>query len=240
MTKETPRYHRILLKLSGEALLGEDPSGVSAGALKNIATSLQQLVQAGVQVGLVVGGGNFLRGQTLAKAGVDRVSADHMGMLATVMNALALHDTLQKHQVASTILSAIAMPSICATFERSQAIAALHTNQVVIFAGGTGNPLFTTDSAACLRGIEIDADLIIKATKVDGVYSEDPLRNPNATRYTTLTYQEALDRRLEVMDLAAFCLARDHDKTLCVINMNKPDALWRAVCSAKEGTVITN
>ncbi|MDH5433044.1 MAG: UMP kinase [Gammaproteobacteria bacterium] len=230
---------RILLKLSGEALMGAEPYGIDPAVLDRIAAEIEQVVSKGVEVGLVIGGGNLFRGEKLAKAGMNRVAGDHMGMLATVMNALAMQDALERIKVGTRVMSAISLTGVCESYDRRFALRFMKAGQVVIFSAGTGNPFFTTDTAACLRGIEIDADLILKATKVDGVYSADPEKDKNAKMYQSLTYQEALEKELGIMDLTAFCLARDHGKAIRVFNMQKPDALVRAVIDGKEGTLIT-
>ncbi|MBI2379975.1 MAG: UMP kinase [Gammaproteobacteria bacterium] len=233
-----PVYKRILLKLSGEALMGNEGFGIDPQVLDRMAWEVQQLVGLGVQVGMVVGGGNLFRGEALAKAGMNRVAGDHMGMLATVMNALAMQDALERSGVPTRVMSAISLTSVCEDYDRRFAMRFMQAGQVVIFSAGTGNPFFTTDTAAVLRGIEIEADLIIKATKVDGVYSADPKKDPNAERYAKLSYDEALEKELAIMDLTAFCLARDHKKTMRVFNMNKPNALLRVVANQDEGTLI--
>lgn len=231
-------YSRVLLKLSGEALMGEESFGIDPAMLDRMAVEIREVMQIGVQVGLVVGGGNLFRGAALSAAGMERVTGDHMGMLATVMNALALRDALVRAGVPTRIMSAIPMSGIVEHYDRRQAIRYLEDNEVVLFAAGTGNPFFTTDTAACLRGIEVQAQLVMKATKVDGVYSEDPVANPDAERFDRLTYDEVLDRKLGVMDLTAICLTRDQDMPLSVFNMNKQGALMRVVQGEAEGTII--
>lgn len=233
-----PAYQRILLKLSGEALQGNESFGIDPQVLERMAWEVKQLVGLGVQVGMVIGGGNLFRGEALAKAGMNRVAGDHMGMLATVMNSLAMQDALERAGIPTRVMSAISLTSVCEDYDRRFAMRFMQAGQVVIFCAGTGNPFFTTDTAAVLRGIEIEADLIIKATKVDGVYSADPKKDPNAERYSQLSYDEALERELAIMDLTAFCLARDHKKTMRVFNMNKPNALLRVVANQDEGTLI--
>ncbi|TQV86643.1 UMP kinase [Aliikangiella coralliicola] len=230
---------RVLLKLSGEALMGAEPFGIDPSVLDRIATEIKHLVERGVQVGIVIGGGNLFRGEKLAKAGMNRVAGDHMGMLATVMNSLAMQDALERLRVGTRVMSAVSLTGVCEDYDRRFALRFMKAGQVVIFTAGTGNPFFTTDTAACLRGIEIDADVILKATKVDGVYSADPNKDPDAVRYDQLTYNEALQKQLGIMDLTAFCLARDHEKNIRVFNMQKPDALINAVLEESEGTLIT-
>lgn len=237
-TNPKPAYRRILLKLSGEALQGEEGFGIDAAVLERMAQEIKELVELGVQVGLVIGGGNLFRGAGLAEAGMNRVVGDHMGMLATVMNGLAMRDALHRAYVNARLMSAITLEGVCDPYNWADAIGLLRKGRVVIFSAGTGNPFFTTDSAACLRGIEIEADLVLKATKVDGVYSDDPMKNPDAELYSQLDYDEVLDKELQVMDLAAFTLARDHNMPLRVFNMNKPGALRRAVMGESEGTLI--
>ena len=230
---------RVLLKLSGEALMGAEPFGIDPSVLDRIATEIKELVEQGVQVGVVIGGGNLFRGEKLANAGMNRVAGDHMGMLATVMNSLAMQDALERIRVGTRVMSAISLTGVCEDYDRRFALRFMKAGQVVIFTAGTGNPFFTTDTAACLRGIEIDADVILKATKVDGVYSADPHKDPDAVRYENLTYNEALQKQLGIMDLTAFCLARDHEKSIRVFNMQKPGALINAVLHGSEGTLIT-
>ena len=238
-TKATPKYQRILLKLSGEAL-GVEGIGLDPKVLDRTALEVGQLIGIGVQVGLVIGGGNLFRGAVLNEAGLDRVTGDHMGMLATVMNALAMRDALERANIHTVVMSAIPMSGVVEHYDRRLAIRNLEKGNVVIFSAGTGNPFFTTDSAACLRGIEINADIVLKATKVDGVYSDDPVINPDATKYTELTYDEVLDKQLGVMDLTAICLARDHEMPLRVFDMNETGALRNAVVGEDEGTLIVN
>ncbi len=232
------KYKRILLKLSGEALTGSEKFGIDPRILDSMALAIGQLVGIGVQVGLVVGGGNLFRGAALQAAGLDRVTGDHMGMLATVMNALAMRDALERSDISTQVMSAIPMSGVVDHYDRRKAIRALMNGDVIIFAAGTGNPFFTTDSSACLRAIEIDAELVLKATKVDGVYSADPVKVPDAVRYERLTYDEVLDKKLEVMDLTAICLCRDHGMPVRVFEMDKPGALLNIVRGGIEGTLI--
>ncbi|MEZ5571910.1 MAG: UMP kinase [Halioglobus sp.] len=231
-------YKRILLKLSGEALTGSESFGIDPKILDSMALAIGQLVGIGVQVGLVVGGGNLFRGAALQQAGLDRVTGDQMGMLATVMNALAMRDALERSNIATQAMSAIPMTGVVDHYDRRKAIRALMNGDVVIFSAGTGNPFFTTDSAACLRAIEMDADLVLKATKVDGVYSADPMKVPGAIKYERLSYDEVLDKKLEVMDLTAICLCRDHNMPVRVFKMEKPGALLNIVRGGDEGTLI--
>ena len=234
----TPFYKRILLKLSGEALQGDEGFGIDPTVLDRMAQEIKELIDMGVQVAVVIGGGNLFRGAGLAKAGMNRVVGDHMGMLATVMNGLAMRDALHRIEVNARLMSAIPLNGVCDDYRWTEAISLLKHGKVVILSAGTGNPFFTTDSAACLRGIEIEADVVLKATKVDGVYSADPVKDPNATLYKTLNYEKVLDDELKVMDLAAFTLARDHNLPICVFNMNKPGALRRVILGESEGTLI--
>lgn len=232
------KYKRILLKLSGEALTGSESFGIDPRILDQMALEIGQLVGIGVQVGLVVGGGNLFRGAALQEAGLDRVTGDHMGMLATVMNALALRDALERSNIATLVMSSIPMSGVVDHYDRRKAIRALSNGDVVIFAAGTGNPFFTTDSSACLRGIEVDAELVLKATKVDGVYSADPMKVADAVKYDRLTYDEVLDKKLEVMDLTAICLCRDHNMPVRVFEMEKQGALLKIVRGGDDGTLI--
>ena len=238
-TKASDRkYKRILLKLSGEALMGEEGFGIDPRVLDRMALEIGQLIGIGVQVGLVIGGGNLFRGAALQQAGLDRVTGDHMGMLATVMNALAMRDALERSHISSRVMSAIPMSGVVDHYDRRKAMRALDRGEVVIFSAGTGNPFFTTDSAACLRGIEVDAEIVLKATKVDGVYTADPMKDPDATKYESLSYDEVLDKKLEVMDLTAICLCRDHNMPLRVFEMEKTGALLNIVVGGTEGTLI--
>lgn len=236
--ERSPRYHRILLKLSGEMLAGREGYGIDPKVLDAIALEIGQLVGIGVQVGMVIGGGNLFRGAALQEAGLDRVAGDHMGMLATVMNGLAMRDAMERSNIRTRLMSAIPMSGVVEHYDHRNAIRYLKNGEVVIFSAGTGNPFFTTDSAACLRGIEINADVVLKATKVDGVYDADPATNPDAVKYDRLTYDEVLQRQLGVMDLTAICLVRDHDMPLRVFNMNKKGALLELMLGSAEGTLV--
>lgn len=233
-----PIYRRILLKISGEALMGQSQFGIDAAVLDRLASEISEVVELGVQVAVVIGGGNLFRGAALSKVGLDRITGDYMGMLATLMNALALRDAFERVNMSTRILSAIPMSGVVDHFDRRKAIHHLQRGRVVIFAGGTGNPLVTNDTAASLRGIEIAADAVLKATNVDGIYSADPAKNSKAKLYKRLTYREALEKELAVMDLAAFCQSRDHDMILRVFNINKPGALMRVVLGEDEGTLV--
>lgn len=232
------KYKRILLKLSGEELVGEEGFGIDPKVLDRMALEIGQLIGIGVQVGLVIGGGNLFRGAALHAVGMERVTGDHMGMLATMMNGLAMRDALDRNNISARVMSAIPMSGVLEHYDRRTAMRYLDSGDVVIFAAGTGNPFFTTDSAACLRGIEIDAEIVLKATKVDGVYSADPMIDPNATMYSHLTYDEALEKKLGVMDLTAICLCREQEMPLRVFRMSKPGALLNIVVGGDEGTLI--
>lgn len=234
----TPRYQRILLKLSGESLSGDEGYGISPGVLDNIALEIGQLVGIGVQVGMVIGGGNLFRGAALQQAGLDRVAGDHMGMLATVMNGLALRDALERANIRTRLMSAIPMSGVVEHYDHRNAVRHFKNGEAVVFCAGTGNPFFTTDSAACLRGIEIDADVVLKATRVDGVYDKDPETHADAVKYERLTYDEALQKRLAVMDLTAVCLARDHGLPLRVFNLARKGALLNVISGEREGTLV--
>ena len=237
-TPNTLKYKRILLKYSGEALLGKSQFGIDPAILDKIANEVAELIHMGVEGGLVIGGGNLFRGKALSEVGLGRVTGDHMGMLATVMNALALRDALERIDLPARIMSAIPMLGVVDSYHRRKALVHLKNGHVVIFAAGTGNPFFTTDTAACLRAIEVDADIVLKATKVDGIYSEDPVQNPNAVRYDFLTYLEVLTKGLQVMDSTAICLCQDHDMPLQVFNMNEPDALKKIISGIPIGTIV--
>ena len=234
-----PVYKRILLKLSGEALMGGLNFGISPDVMSFVAGEIKQVVDAGVQVAVVVGGGNIFRGEGLARGGMDRVTGDQMGMLATVINALAIQDAVERLGLEVRVQSAIRINEVCEDFIRRRAVSHLENGRVVVFAAGTGNPFFTTDSAAALRAVEIGADLMLKATKVDGIYTADPKKDASATRYDTLTYDVALDRRLGVMDQTAMVMGRDHKMKLRVYDMERPGALLRIVKGENVGTLVT-
>lgn len=230
------KYKRIMLKLSGEALSGRASSGIDPLVLDTMAAQISELIDMGVEVGVVIGGGNLFRGSELSKAGLGRVTGDHMGMLATVMNALAMRDALERIDLPARIMSSIPMTGVVDSYHRRKAIAHLKMKHVVLFAAGTGNPFFTTDSAACLRAIEIDANIVLKATKVDGVYTDDPVKNPDAQKLEFLTYSDVLSKDLHVMDHTAICLCRDHHMPLKVFNMDSKDALKRIVIGEHVGS----
>jgi uridylate kinase len=232
------KYKRILLKYSGEALMGKAQFGIDPAVLDRIANEVAELIQLGVEVGLVIGGGNLFRGKALSEVGLGRVTGDHMGMLATVMNALALRDALERIDLPARIMSAIPMLGVVDPYHRRKAITHLREGHVVIFAAGTGNPFFTTDSAACLRAIEVGADVVLKATKVDGIYSDDPVKNPDAVRYPFLTYSEVLTKGLKVMDATAICLCQEYGMPLQVFNMGETDALRKIVSGIQVGTIV--
>lgn len=232
------KYRRILLKLSGEALMGEDNYGIDPKVIKRIAEEILELRQGGIEVAIVIGGGNIFRGAGLAEAGIERVTADQMGMLATVMNSLALQNAVESLGMYARVMSAIEIHKVCEDYIRRRAIRHLEKKRVVIFAAGTGNPFFTTDSAASLRAVEINADLLIKATKVDGIYSADPVVDKQAVRYERLGYDEVIARKLGVMDTTAIVLCRDNDMPLRVLNMMKSGSLLRAVRGENEGTLV--
>ena len=240
MAPKSPAYKRILLKLSGEALLGQQDYGVDPAVIKRIAGEIRQVVDMGVQVGLVIGGGNIFRGAGLAEAGMDRVTGDHMGMLATVINALALQDALEGEGVFARVMSALTIHEVCEDYIRRRAIRHLEKGRVVIFAAGTGNPFFTTDTAASLRAIEIGADVLLKATKVDGIYSADPLKDPEAELFDALSFERVLVENLKVMDATAIVMCRDNDLPLRVFNLNNAGALIRLVEGEPVGTAVAN
>ncbi|ODJ87721.1 uridylate kinase [Candidatus Thiodiazotropha endolucinida] len=229
---------RILLKLSGEALMGGGDFGIDPAVIQRVSEEIMELVNAGIQIGLVIGGGNIFRGAGLAQGGFDRVRGDHMGMLATVMNSLAMQDALSRIDGDAVVFSALQMPDVCETFTARGARCALDEGKVAILAAGTGNPYFTTDSAASLRAVEIKADLMIKATKVNGVYSADPVKDPQAVFYPKLTYDRALAENLQVMDATAIVLCRDNEVPLRIMNINDPGALMRLMQGEEIGSLV--
>jgi uridylate kinase len=233
-----PAYKRILLKLSGEALMGDDAFGINRATIVRMVEEIAEVSRLGVEMAIVIGGGNIFRGVAGGSVGMDRATADYMGMLATVMNALALGDTMDKAGLTPRVMSAIAIERVVEPYVRPKALQYLEEGKVVIFAAGTGNPFFTTDTAAALRGAEIGAEIVLKATKVDGVYSADPRKDPNATRYDTITFDEAMGRNLEVMDATAFALCRDQKLPVKVFSIFKPGALKRVVMGENEGTLV--
>ena len=232
-------FRRVLLKLSGEALMGDEDYGIDPKILGRLAREVIEAQSAGAEVALVIGGGNIFRGAGLAAAGMDRVTGDHMGMLATVINALAMQDALEKLGGKARVMSALKINDVCEDYIRRRAIRHLEKGRLVVFAAGTGNPFFTTDSGAALRAIEIGADLLLKATKVDGVYDRDPKKHADATRYERLTYDEVLARDLQVMDTAAFALCRDSEMPLRIFDMAQPGTLLRILQGEEIGTLVT-
>ena len=232
------KFRRILLKLSGEALMGKEDYGIDPAVITRLAREIIEAQQAGAEVGVVIGGGNIFRGAGLAEGGMDRVTGDHMGMLATVMNALAMQDALEKLGARCRVMSAIKINEVCEDYIRRRAIRHLEKGRIAIFAAGTGNPFFTTDSAAALRAVEIGAELLLKATKVDGVYDTDPKKSKNAHRYEQLNYDEVIARDLKVMDATALALCRDQNMLLKVFSISVPGALTRVVLGEDEGTLV--
>ncbi len=231
-------YKRILVKLSGEALMGEDAYGINRVTLARIVTEIASVAQLGVEIGVVIGGGNIFRGLAGTATGMDRATADYMGMLATVMNAMALADAMRQAGINSRVQSALNIEQVVEPYIRGKAIRYLEEGKIVIFAAGTGNPFFTTDTAAALRGSEIGAEIVLKATKVDGVYTADPMKDPAATRYTRISFDEAINRNLKVMDATALALCRDQRLSINVFSIFKPGALKRVVLGEDEGTMV--
>ncbi|MDY3330800.1 MAG: UMP kinase [Pelistega sp.] len=234
----TTSYKRVLLKLSGEALMGEDAYGINRSTIIRMTEEIAEVAKQGVELAIVIGGGNIFRGIAPGAQGMDRATADYMGMLATVMNALALQDALKNHGVVARVQSALNIDQVVEPYIRPKALRYLEAKRVVIFAAGTGNPFFTTDTAAALRGAEIGAEIVLKATKVDGIYTADPKKDPNATRYARISFDEAISKRLEVMDATAFALCRDQKLPINVFSINKPGALKRAIAGEDEGTLV--
>jgi uridylate kinase len=235
---EQLKYQRILLKLSGEALMGESDYGIDPKVIGRLADEIIEIQRAGIQIGVVIGGGNIFRGAGLAAAGMDRVTGDHMGMLATVMNALAMQDAIEKRGGFARVMSAIQIHDVAEDFIRRRAVRHIEKGRIVLFAAGTGNPFFTTDSAAALRAVEVGAQLLLKATKVDGVYSADPARHADATRYENLDYDQVIERKLAVMDTAAIALCRDHNMPLRIYDMTVPGNLMRIMRGEAIGTLV--
>lgn len=238
MTQSTPAYKRILLKLSGEALMGEDQFGINRKVLQLTVEEIKSIVEIGVEVGIVVGGGNIFRGVALGATGMDRATGDYMGMLATVMNAMALADCCRNNGLDARVQSALHMEQVAEPYIRGKALRHLRLGRVVIFAAGTGNPFMTTDTTAALRGAEIGAEVVLKATKVDGIYTADPKLHPDATMFDELTFDQALRANLKVMDATAFALCREQHLPIKVFNMTKHGALKRVVLGEKEGTLV--
>jgi uridylate kinase len=233
-----PAYKRILLKLSGEALMGEDAYGINRETIDRIISEIKEVIDLKVEVGIVIGGGNIFRGVAPAAAGMDRATADYMGMLATVMNALALQDAMRRVGLHSRVLSALTILQVAEPYIRGKAMRYLEDGRVVIFAAGTGNPFFTTDTAAALRGMEMNVDVVLKATKVDGIYTDDPQTHTDATRFQKITFDEAIVKQLKVMDATALTLCRDQNLPICVFSIFKPGALKRVVLGDNEGTLV--
>lgn len=233
-----PAYKRILLKLSGEALMGDDSYGINRAVIERIVREIGEIVALGVQVAIVIGGGNIFRGVAPAAAGMDRATADYMGMLATVMNGMALQDAMNRFGLDCRVQSALNLEQVAEPFIRGKALRYLEDGKVVIFVSGTGNPFFTTDTAAALRGVEMDAEVVIKATKVDGVYTNDPKLDPSATRYQRLSFDEAISKNLKVMDATALTLCRDQKLPIVVFSIFKQGALKRVVMGQDEGTMV--
>lgn len=238
MSKSKPVYKRVLLKLSGEALQGSQESGIDPAIIGRVAEEIKQIIDLGVEVGVVIGAGNIFRGAGLAEAGMDRVTGDHMGMLATVMNCLALQDAIERVGPSCRVMSALSIHQVCEDYVRRRAIRHLEKGRVVIFGAGTGNPFFTTDSAGALRAIEIEADVLMKATKVDGVYDSDPMKNPDAKRYETLSYDDVLVKNLAVMDATAIVLCKEQNMPLRIFNLNESGDLVRTVSDKSIGTTV--
>lgn len=237
----TPAFNRILLKLSGEALMGSQSYGIDTKVAEAAAKELKAVHELGIEIAIVVGGGNIFRGVSESAGNMDRAAADYIGMLATVMNAVVLQDALEQQNVYTRVMSAIDIPQLAEPFIRRRAVRHLEKKRVVIFAAGTGNPYFTTDSAAALRALEIQADVILKGTKVDGIYTADPVKDPTATRFETITFQEVLEKRLNVMDASAISLCRDNDLPIMVFNMRENGNIAKAVCGDMSiGTLVTN
>ena len=238
MTTLKPLYRRVLLKLSGEALMGSMEFGIESSVMSRVAREIAEVADMGIDVALVVGGGNIFRGQGLAESGIDRVTGDHMGMLATVINSLAMQDALEKLGKQCRVMSAIRINRVCEEYVRRRAIRHLEKGRIVIFAAGTGNPFFTTDTAGCLRAIEIEADVIMKATKVNGVFDADPAKDPAAKRYETLSYTEVIEKNLGVMDMTAIVMCRDNNLPLRVFNLNEEGALPATMSDLTVGTTV--
>ena len=238
MTNSSSDYQRILVKLSGEALMGDDSYGVNKKTIDQISQELVSVKSLGIQLAVVIGGGNIFRGVAPAASGMDRATADYMGMLATVMNALALQDALKRAGCQARVVSALNLEQVAEPYIRGKSIRYLEQGQIVIFGAGTGNPFFTTDTAAALRGMEMNVDLVVKATKVDGIYSDDPVKNPSAERFSDITFDEAIKRNLRVMDATAFTLCRDQNLPICVLSILEKDSLKRLMLGEKRGTLV--
>lgn len=233
-----PKYKRVLLKLSGESLVGDSNFGLDPNVLGHFANEIKKLVDIGVEVAVVIGGGNIYRGMNEAETGIERAQGDYMGMLATVINGMAIQSSLEKVNVFTRLMSAIKMEQVAEPYIRRRAIRHLEKGRVVIFGAGTGNPYFTTDTAGSLRAIEIKADVILKGTRVDGIYTADPEKDPNATKYQTISFRECIEKNLRVMDMTAFTLCMENNLPIIVFDMNKPNNLVQVVCGAKVGTLV--
>jgi len=233
-----PAYRRVLLKLSGEALMGDDAFGINRGTLERMVAEIGEVVRLGIEMAIVIGGGNIFRGIALGAAGMDRATADYMGMMATVMNSMALQDAMRRAGIEARVQSALNIEQVVEPYIRPKAMRYLEEGKVVIFAAGTGNPFFTTDTAAALRGSEMGVEIVLKATKVDGIYSADPKKDPKATRFASISFDEALSRKLQVMDATAFALCRDQKLPIKVFDMTKPGALRRVAMGEDEGTLV--
>ena len=233
-----PAYKRVLLKLSGEALMGDDAFGINRATIERMVTEIKEVADMGVQIAIVIGGGNIFRGMAGSTAGMDRATADYMGMMATIMNALALQDAMKQAGVEARVQSALRLDQVVEPYIRPRAMRHLEEGKIVIFAAGTGNPFFTTDTAAALRGIEVGAEIVLKATKVDGIYSADPKKDPNATRYNTISFDEAISKNLQVMDATAFALCRDQKMPIKVFSIVKEGSLKRMIMGEEEGTLV--
>jgi uridylate kinase len=238
MKDSKPKFKRILLKLSGEALMGDLDYGIDPAYIKQLASDVKAVSDAGVEVAMVLGGGNIFRGAGLAEGGMDRVTGDHMGMLATVINCLSMQDALENQGAFCRVMSALPINAVCEDYIRRRAVRHLEKGRIVLFAAGTGNPFFTTDSAASLRAVEVGADLMIKGTKVDGIFDKDPMKHDDATKYDTVTFDEAIQKKLAVMDTTALVLCRDNDLPVKVFNMNKQGDLMRLVTGENVGTTV--
>ena len=238
MANQTPIYKRVLIKLSGEALMADQDFGIDTAMLTRVAQEISDISDMGVEVGIVVGGGNIFRGVALTESGIDRITGDHMGMLATVMNSLAIQDALEKIGKECRVMSAIRINRMCEEYVRKRAVRHLEKGRVVVFTAGTGNPFFTTDTAGCLRAIEIEADVLMKATKVDGVYDSDPVTNPDAIRFESIDIDDVIDRQLKVMDTTAVVMCRDNNLPLRIFNLNTDGAMPAAILDKSIGTTV--
>jgi uridylate kinase len=240
LKKDVPKYKRVVLKISGEALSGNKNSGIDNETIEKIAAEIKDVKQLGVELAIVIGGGNIWRGKETKIKAIDRVTSDYMGMLATVINAIALQDVIEKYNIVTRVQSAIEISKLCEPYIRRRALRHLEKDRIVIFAGGTGNPYFTTDTTAVLRAIELKADVLLKATQVDGVYSDDPKKNKNAKKYDSITFMEAIKKRLKIMDMSAFSLCMDNNLPVIVFNLHKPGNIVNSILGKHIGTIITN